>query len=111
MSKTNKDKEETKTKTKTSKVKSPTKSPAKNVVMKHKVLLKQDNLITDWDVGHSIDNMEKIRVLYENLGIELKPEIKQSIEKTFNFIILEGLDNYYKYLQHHKKIDEEQKEE
>ena len=109
MSKTNKDKEETKTKTKTSKVKSPTKSPVKNVVMKR--LLKQDNLITDWDVGHSIDNLEKIKTLYENLGIELNPEIKQSIEKTFNFIILEGLDNYYKYLQHHKKIDEEQKEE
>ena len=109
MSKTNKDKEETKTKTKTSKVKSPTKSPSKDVVMKR--LLKQDNLITDWDVGHSIDNLEKIKTLYENLGIELKPEIKQSIEKTFNYIILEGLDNYYKYLQYHKKIDEEQKEE
>lgn len=110
MSKTNKDKEETKTKTKTSKVKSPTKSPAKNVVMKHKVI-KRDNLITDWDVGHSVENIEKIRVLYENLGIEIKPEIKQNIEKTFNFIILEGLDNYYKYLQQHQKIEEEQKEE
>lgn len=91
------EKKETKTSPKTTKT-TKTKKTLKPLQKRGMIKIPFHGELDDWRIGSYLDNIEKIKNMYYSLGLDLNPEIKTSIQKTFDYLIMKEMTEFYNYL-------------